>query len=95
LGEAESPLRGPVFLLFVADRDGYEGHTVQARRKDTLVARDSRKDKSEGAMDKAKGRVKEAAGSLTGNKDRKAEGRADQDKGTLKKKKGAAKDLLS
>jgi hypothetical protein len=33
-------------------------------------------------------------GSLTGNKDKKAEGRADQDKGTLKKKKGAVKDLL-
>jgi uncharacterized protein YjbJ (UPF0337 family) len=59
------------------------------------VARDSSKDKNEGAMDKAKGRAKEAAGSLTGNKDKKAEGRADQDKGTLKKKKGAAKDLLS
>ena len=44
---------------------------------------------------KAKGRAKEAAGSLAGNEDRKAEGRADQDKGTLKKKKGAAKDLLS
>jgi uncharacterized protein YjbJ (UPF0337 family) len=63
--------------------------------KDTRMGRDSRKDKNEGAMDKAKGRAKEAAGSLTGNKDRKAEGRADQDKGTLKKKKGAAKDLLS
>jgi len=46
-------------------------------------------------MDKAKGRAKEAAGSLTGNKDKKAEGQADQDKGTLKEKKGAAKDLLS
>jgi len=46
-------------------------------------------------MDKAKGRAKEAGGSLTGNKDKKAEGRTDQDKGTLKKKKGAAKDLLS
>ncbi|MDP9480387.1 MAG: CsbD family protein [Actinomycetota bacterium] len=45
-------------------------------------------------MDKAKGRAKEAAGSLTGNKDKKAEGQADQDKGTLKDKKGAAKDLL-
>jgi len=45
-------------------------------------------------MDKTKGRAKEAAGSLSGNKDRKAEGQADQDKGTLKKK-GAAKDLLS
>ena len=38
-------------------------------------------------MDRAKGRMKEAGGSLSGNKDRKAEGRADQDKGT-------AKDLL-
>ncbi len=55
----------------------------------------SRNVKNEGTVDKAKGRVKEATGSLTGDKDRKAEGRADQDKGTLKKKKGAAKDLLS
>ena len=54
----------------------------------------SGRDKTEGAIDKATGRAKEAAGSLTGNKDRKAEGRADQDKGTLKKKKGAVKDLL-
>jgi uncharacterized protein YjbJ (UPF0337 family) len=55
----------------------------------------SRKDKNEGAMDKAKDRMKEAGGSLTANKDKKAEGRADQNKGTLKKKQGAAKDLLS
>jgi uncharacterized protein YjbJ (UPF0337 family) len=46
-------------------------------------------------MDKAKGRAKEATGSLTGNKDKKAEEQADQDKGTLKKKKSAEKDLLS
>jgi uncharacterized protein YjbJ (UPF0337 family) len=46
-------------------------------------------------MDKAKGRMKEAGGAITGNKDKKTEGRADQNKGTLKKKKGAAKDLLS
>jgi uncharacterized protein YjbJ (UPF0337 family) len=59
------------------------------------VVKDSKKDKNEGAMDKAKGRIKEAGGSLTGNKDKKAEGRADQDKGTFKEKKGAAKDLLS
>ena len=58
------------------------------------MGRDSRKDKNEGALDKAKGRVKEATGSLTGDKDKKAEGKADQDKGTLKDKKGAAKDLL-
>jgi len=45
-------------------------------------------------MDEAKGRM-EAGGSLSGNKDKKAEGKADQDKGTLKEKKGAAKDLFS
>jgi uncharacterized protein YjbJ (UPF0337 family) len=58
------------------------------------VSKRSSQDKSEGAMDKVTGRAKEATGSLTGNKDKKAEGRADQDKGTLKEKKGAAKDLL-
>jgi uncharacterized protein YjbJ (UPF0337 family) len=54
----------------------------------------SSKDRNEGMMDKAKGRAKEAAGAVTGNKDKKAEGRADQDKGTFKDKKAAAKDLL-
>ncbi len=48
------------------------------------VPKSSRQDKNEGAVDKVKGRVKEATGSLTGNKHKKAEGRADQDKGTLK-----------
>jgi uncharacterized protein YjbJ (UPF0337 family) len=45
-------------------------------------------------MDKAKGRVKEATGALTGDKDKKSEGRADQRSGTLKEKKGHLKDLL-
>ncbi|MDQ5829257.1 MAG: CsbD family protein [Actinomycetota bacterium] len=45
-------------------------------------------------MDKAKGRLKEATGALTGDKDKKAEGRADQRGGTLKEKKGHLKDLL-
>ena len=54
----------------------------------------SSRDKTEGAIDKLTGRAKEAAGSLTGDKDKKAEGRAEQDKGTLKKKKGAVKDIL-
>jgi uncharacterized protein YjbJ (UPF0337 family) len=58
------------------------------------VTKGSSRDKTEGAIDKLTGRAKEAAGSLTGDKDKKAEGRAEQDKGTLKKKKGAVKDLL-
>jgi uncharacterized protein YjbJ (UPF0337 family) len=45
-------------------------------------------------MDRAKGRMKEAAGSLTGDKDTKSEGRADQRKGRAKEKKGNLKDLL-
>ncbi len=58
------------------------------------MSKRSGRDRTEGAIDKLTGRAKEATGSLTGSKDRKAEGRADQDKGTLKKKKGALKDLL-
>ena len=58
------------------------------------MTKGSSRDKTEGAIDKLTGRAKEATGSLTGNKDKKAEGRAEQDKGTLKKKEGAVKDLL-
>ena len=54
----------------------------------------SRDDKNEGAADKAKGRLKEAAGSLTGNKKQKREGRSDQRKGTFKEKTGKLKSLF-
>ena len=53
----------------------------------------SSRNRSEGAMDKAKGRAKEAAGAVSGDKGTKSEGRADQRKGEAKKKSGAAKDL--
>ena len=53
-----------------------------------------RQDKNEGAMDRAKGRAKEAAGALSGDKDKKSEGRSDRRKGTAKEKKGNLKDLL-
>jgi uncharacterized protein YjbJ (UPF0337 family) len=45
-----------------------------------------------GEMDKAKGRIKEAAGALTDDDDRKKEGKADQAAGELKEKVGKAKD---
>jgi len=54
----------------------------------------SGEDRNEGAMDKAKGRFKEATGALTGDKDKKAEGRSDQRSGTAKEKKGKLKDLF-
>jgi uncharacterized protein YjbJ (UPF0337 family) len=59
-----------------------------------VPSRSSRDDKNEGKMDRAKGRVKEAGGALTGDKGKKSEGRSDQRKGKAKEKKGALKDLL-
>jgi uncharacterized protein YjbJ (UPF0337 family) len=53
-----------------------------------------RQERQEGAVDRAKGRVKEPAGALTGDKQKKSEGRWDQRRGTMKEKKGHLKDLL-
>jgi uncharacterized protein YjbJ (UPF0337 family) len=65
------------------------------RRREKHVGRkSSSQDKGEGALDKAKGKAKEATGAVTGDKEKKAEGRSDQDKGTAKDKLGKAKDLL-
>ena len=49
---------------------------------------------TEGKMDDAKGRVKEAAGALTNDDELKREGKADQAGGTVKNKIGEAKDKL-
>ncbi len=46
-------------------------------------------------IDKAKGRVKEAAGTLTGNRHLKNEGRADQAKGSAKNAADKAADTLT
>ncbi|MBD0328461.1 MAG: CsbD family protein [Pyrinomonadaceae bacterium] len=54
----------------------------------------SGQDKGEGVVDKAKGRAKEAAGAVTGDKATKSEGRAEQTRGTTKEKQGKLKDLL-
>jgi uncharacterized protein YjbJ (UPF0337 family) len=61
---------------------------------DRRRSKTSGEDRSEGAMDKTKGRVKEAAGAVTGDENLKAEGRSDQRKGTVKEKKGKLKDLF-
>jgi len=49
---------------------------------------------TDGKMDDAKGRVKEAAGSLTNDDDLKREGKADQAGGAAKEKVGDAKDKI-
>ena len=54
----------------------------------------SEQDKGEGTLDKAKGKAKEAAGAVTGDKAQKSEGRSYQTKGTAKEKKGKLKDVF-
>ena len=51
-------------------------------------------DKASGAMYKVKGWLKETSSSLTGNKEKRAEGRANQLEGVAKEKKGHLKDLF-
>lgn len=48
----------------------------------------------EGAGDKAKGQMKQAAGKLTGDAKLKAEGKMDKAKGTMKNAVGSAKDTM-
>jgi uncharacterized protein YjbJ (UPF0337 family) len=47
----------------------------------SVPSRSSREDKNEGAMDRAKGHMKEAGGALTGDKSKKREGRSDPEEG--------------
>ena len=59
-----------------------------------MGGKSSKQDRGEGALDKAKGHMKEAVGSVTGDEEKKDEGRADQTKGTFEEKKGKVKDVF-
>jgi uncharacterized protein YjbJ (UPF0337 family) len=81
----------------VPQASGYDESNERFRVEEEQVGRrdkSGQQDRNEGAMDKAKGRVKEAAGALSGDREKKAEGRSDQRRGTAKEKKGHLKDLL-
>jgi uncharacterized protein YjbJ (UPF0337 family) len=66
----------------------------QAKEASSALSSGRHRDKVAGTMDKTKGWVKETSSSLTGNKEKRAEGRADQLKGVAKAKKGHVKDLF-
>ncbi len=51
-------------------------------------------DQVEGSLDKAKGKVKEAAGKLVGNESLEAEGKVDQVSGAVQKKVGDVKEAI-
>src|SRR5215213_1982336 len=67
---------------------------TKRREKEQVGRKSSAQDKGEGALQKAKGKAKEATGAVTGDEEKKAEGRSEQTKGTAKDKLGKAKDLL-
>ena len=52
------------------------------------------KNRVEGALDKAKGAVKEGVGNLTGDEKLKAEGKADKAKGAAESAVGGVKDTV-
>ena len=52
------------------------------------------KDRVEGSLEQAKGKVKEVAGKVTGDSKTEAEGQADQVKGKVKNTIGGIKDTL-
>ncbi|SMF16224.1 CsbD-like [Azospirillum oryzae] len=52
------------------------------------------KDRTEGAMDKAKGSIKKGVGEVTGDEKMKAEGAADKAKGKAENAVGGVKDAL-
>ena len=52
------------------------------------------KNRVEGALDKAKGAVKEGVGNLTGDEKTKAEGKTDKAKGAAESAVGGAKDTV-
>jgi len=54
------------------------------------LEKDGAKEQAGGKFQKVKGRVKEAAGNLTGNEDLEAEGEADQVEGNIRDKVGEA-----
>jgi uncharacterized protein YjbJ (UPF0337 family) len=66
----------------------------QAKEASSALSSGRRRDKVAGTVDKTKGWVKETSSSLTGDKEKRAEGRADQLKGVAKSKKGHVKDLF-
>jgi len=52
------------------------------------------KDRIKGSAEQAKGKVKEVAGKLTGDRKLQSEGKGDQVKGKVEKKIGQAKDKI-
>jgi uncharacterized protein YjbJ (UPF0337 family) len=75
---------------------GTDGATAESPEQSWSIPTmsDTSKDRIEGTVDEAKGRVKSAAGELTGDRDLQAEGEADQMSGKIKQGIADAKDKV-
>ena len=87
----EEQIDGATNRIEEAARSAEEG---RAKEASSALSKGRHRDKVAGTVDKTKGWVKESSSSLTGNKEKRAEGRADQLKGVAKSKKGHVKDLF-
>jgi uncharacterized protein YjbJ (UPF0337 family) len=63
-------------------------------KKETYMAKSSKRDKAEGALYEAGGRILQTIGSLTGDRKKKVKGSLGRGKGTLKQSEGRLKDLF-
>ena len=59
------------------------------------MTKSSKQDRAEGALYKVGGRILQAIGSLTGDRNKKVKGRLGRAKGTVKDTEGRLKELLS
>jgi uncharacterized protein YjbJ (UPF0337 family) len=87
----EEKIDGATDRIEQAASSAKEGRTKEAS---SALSSGRHRDKVAGTLDKTKGWVKETSSSLTGSKEKRAEGRADQLKGVAKSKKGHVKDLF-
>jgi uncharacterized protein YjbJ (UPF0337 family) len=58
------------------------------------MAKSGSQERTKGASQQAQGRLKEAIGALTGNRQQAKQGRVDQDRGRLRERWGHLKDAL-
>jgi uncharacterized protein YjbJ (UPF0337 family) len=84
-------------LAAVGNEEGQGGEAVpdtaeMARRESTMRSRG--RDKAGGALDKVRGRIREAGGALTGSDRDRTKGAARQGRGEARKKRGHLRDLF-
>jgi uncharacterized protein YjbJ (UPF0337 family) len=77
--------------LFWRNRVGKPLAKELSRRKGDIMAKSSKRDRTEGVVDRVGGTLLELVGKLTGNRKQKAKGKAGRVRGRARTRKGRAK----